>query len=502
MYYMAGTGGATSPASSHACVPPARPRRAEDAALGPWLRCSEGPEGLLVETDRLGMHPVFHTTLNMGPAVAERISELLARGADPTTDDDAIALFLRLGFFVEQDTPFLHIRAFPPGEGARWSATAAWQPATPTPLPGIDERISLDAAIDGFIAYFREAIRTAVETIEPSETALPLSGGRDSRNIALELHHQGFRPGLIFTQRFGPSSPDGDAPIACALGRRLGWTVQEVPASAQPCADEFDKNRRFDCLSDEHAWFAPCSRFIAQHRPRWIFDGLAGGALATGTFLRPHWQALWRKGDPRQLLQAINEDHYGAREWALERLLGRQALARWSRDRAVARLDAALLPYRDDPRGIERFMFWNRTRREIAPFVPRYSAPARAITPYLAPGLFEFLWSLPSHILRSAQGSLHDLALHRAYPHMADLPFAGHQPPRDPGAHARAMARSLLRTPALWQAGSIPDWAWLLPRLAAAAASKPLAVQMLPYLGWLVWFVSLQTMIRSHGRRL
>ncbi|WP_341676062.1 hypothetical protein [Niveibacterium sp. SC-1] len=498
MYHMAGAGAHAAPVIDRAQASAPNPRHAEFEPPGPWARWQENTQGLCVETDRLGMHPVFHARLKSGMAVAESAAELLARGADASTDDDAIALFLRLGFFVEQDTPFLHIRAFPPGGRFRWSERDGWRAEGRIALPAVDESLSLDAAIDGFITLFREAIKPAL-VVAPADTALPLSGGRDSRHIALELHRQGFAPSLVCVQRFGPGAPDGDAPIAVALGQRLGWQVREVPPATRPCADELDKNRRFDCLADEHAWFAPCARFLARHQPRWIFDGLAGGALATGTFLRAHWQAAWQAGDPRQLLRAINGDRYGAEEWVLERLLGRRALARWSEDRALARFEAAIAPYREDPRGLERFMFWSRTRREIAPFILRYGAPARVITPYLAPGLFEFLWALPSRVLRSAQGSLHDLALHRAYPELADLPFAGGPPPRDPGAHASAMARGLLASAELWRSGSVPDWIWLLPRLLAAAASKPLAVQMSPYLGWLAWFASLQAMTRGRS---
>lgn len=82
---------------------------------------------------------------------------------------------------------------------------------------------------------------------------------------------------------------------------------------------------------------------------------------------------------------------------------------------AIARYDAAPDPYQ---------MFWtfHRTRREIS-FVPQgiLGSAERVFCPYLDPEFAEFCLSLPFAVTRDRQ--LHDDAIARAYPAVADIPY-------------------------------------------------------------------------------
>ena len=55
-------------------------------------------------------------TLRVSPS----IPRLLADGAPVTLDDEALAVFFRLGFFLDDRTPFRAIRAVPPGARLTW----------------------------------------------------------------------------------------------------------------------------------------------------------------------------------------------------------------------------------------------------------------------------------------------------------------------------------------------------------------------------------------------
>ena len=60
---------------------------------------------LRVRNDRYGLHPLFYYATANDIAVSTSVARLLAGGAPADFDGDAIAVFLRLGFFVGDDTP-------------------------------------------------------------------------------------------------------------------------------------------------------------------------------------------------------------------------------------------------------------------------------------------------------------------------------------------------------------------------------------------------------------
>src|SRR5215211_6989478 len=102
----------------------------------------------------------------------------------------ALAVFLRLGFFLGDATPWTDRKATPPpglNEAARKSL---WDP--PKPIAPVHGRTRSEL-VDTYIDLFRQAVARML----PGEPfALPLSGGADSRHILLELIRQGRPPRL------------------------------------------------------------------------------------------------------------------------------------------------------------------------------------------------------------------------------------------------------------------------------------------------------------------
>src|SRR5437867_3914137 len=92
-------------------------------------------------------------------------------------DEDALAVFMRLGYFLGSDTPLRAIRAvMPPIERVHCS------------------ELQRGALIDEYIERFRAAIQRTLPCEHP---AVLLSGGRDSRHILLELVRSGVKADCI-----------------------------------------------------------------------------------------------------------------------------------------------------------------------------------------------------------------------------------------------------------------------------------------------------------------
>ena len=153
-------------------------------------------ERLIAANDRFGVQPLYYAseagTLRISPSVGA----LLRSGASPALDDAALAVFVRIGFFVGEDTPFRAIRALPPGACAEWRAgrfEVRSDRAHPAP-----STLGRDEAIDAFAQLFTRAVERRLQA-SASPIAVPLSGGHDSRHIVLALHALGRPPDRCVT---------------------------------------------------------------------------------------------------------------------------------------------------------------------------------------------------------------------------------------------------------------------------------------------------------------
>src|SRR5690606_37864606 len=92
-------------------------RQANTQSHGEWYWDGEH---LRARVCRLGVHPLFWRATRHGVALATTPLDLLEEGAD--LDYPALAVFLRLGFFVGEDTPFAGVRQLAPGAQLQWDA--------------------------------------------------------------------------------------------------------------------------------------------------------------------------------------------------------------------------------------------------------------------------------------------------------------------------------------------------------------------------------------------
>lgn len=124
---------------------------------------------------RLGFFPLYYYATDKEFGVSPSIEKLLAHGAPAELDDAAMAVYLRLGWTLGEDTVFRHIRALPPGGTVRWSggqARVSGGVSHPAPL-----RMSREEAIATFADLVRQAVRRRAAKDIPF--VLPLSGGRE-----------------------------------------------------------------------------------------------------------------------------------------------------------------------------------------------------------------------------------------------------------------------------------------------------------------------------------
>ena len=388
-----------------------------------------------VRNDRYGASPLFYWYDERQFCVSPSVLTLIERGAPTTIDESGLAAFLRLGFFLGDDTPFAAIRAVPPGSLLEWCegtlSKSGGRPRTRV------NRATRDAALDGFVTLFREAI--ARRPPNGAGTYVPLSSGRDSRHILFELAALGHRPQCVTIPRY-PPRPGEDERIAPLIARAVGAPHTELRQNPSRFSTELQKNWATHLCADEHAWYLEMIASLGT-APTVVYDGLGGALSVPNRFHSRESIALMEAGKTRELADRLLRSYSVQTETYLERVLRPDAYAALSRERAVERFAAELDGHVDAPDPIKSFNVWNRIRRELAlvPYGMMKHVPT-VYSPYFDHDLFDFLMGMPITTMTpdvaAGDKSFHTEAIHRAFPQYRELPFENKQAPKlDAGAH-------------------------------------------------------------------
>jgi hypothetical protein len=344
---------------------------------------------LTVCADRLGMLPIFYARSASRLIVGDSLREIVTLLGPMMLDDAAVAVFLRIGFYLGDDTPLAGVRVLSPG--TRCCVTAeSFVLRSQHEIPIHGEFVGDRATA---AAQYSELFAAAVSArVSGQRHGLPLSGGRDSRHILLELVAQGHRPDFAVTAY--DRTWLGDLNVAGSLSEAFGiphfaLLVDDIDSLAL----ETRRNEATDYLTDEHAWYMRVPRELVAQGAELFFDGIAGDVLSNGLFFNPKLLADMRRGN----YDAVARSLLGPQ--AELRYLSPRMQARLSWHVARDRLTEEVERHVEHLNPIKSFWFWNRTRREIAlaPMVIGRAVPAA--TPYIAPAVMDFLFSLPPELV-------------------------------------------------------------------------------------------------------
>ena len=434
---------------------------------------------LTVQNDRYGFFPLFYYCKDGEIGVSPSIHRLIKEGAPTAFDEAGLAVFLRLGFFIGEDTPYEHIRVLPPNATLEWDGTLKLLSDGYT-LGEPNFTISRDEAIDTYIALFRQSIQ---RRLPPHERfAIPLSGGRDSRHILFELLHQDHRPVTCVTIESYPPRSNEDAEVAAAITRELGLAHVLLSQRESWFKAEYKKNFATSFCSDEHTWYLGASDYLAKNFEV-AYDGIGGDVLSAALFVNSRRLGLFESGNTENIANEMLQDQ---NEATLAALLTPEMYARCSRKLAISNLQVEIGKHLCSPNPVGSFFFWNRTRREIAlvPYGLLGSLP-HVFSPYLDHDLFDFLVSLPVAML--ADHAFHTDTISRAYPQYAHIPYQGEiaqDDGHDLNAHlllkaqfSRDVAKYMLFTkPSRMMRNS-----YLFPRLLASLVSRKFSAHAIWY---------------------
>ena len=386
-----------------------------------------GSEGIFVEwswdgkqlkvcNDRYGIYPLYYAASGPKLLVSNSLLWILQRMDSVEINKEAVAIFLRLWQYIGNDTPFSGVQILPANSELIWEkgqinirqksvqiSSSAWQ------------QLSYHEAVDTYIQLFASAITRRI----PPDGAftVPITGGRDSRHILLELYRQQTLPSECVTLLMRPPASQEDVRVAGLLTEALGIRHRVIPRP-ESFLDTIEADIHLtQYCGGSHTWAPPLAKSLVG-RYHTVYDGLAGSILSSGFMVDKERADFFARGDLNKLALVL----LSGNEKRIHRELKHEWLNDYPLELAANRLTIELAKHVDAPNPMMSYLFWNRTRRSVGlvPFGILSKVPV-VHCPYLDHELFDFLFSInPDHYLKH---HFHDDVIRRAYPEFAFIPY-------------------------------------------------------------------------------
>ncbi len=375
---------------------------------------------LTVRNDYSGYYPLFYYANSTVIMVSNSLIKLVALGAPTNYDKDALSVFCRCGFFLAEQTPFKQIRALPP------NATLEWHDGQLSIKGGIRitkaQKLTRKAAVDGYIDFFRKAMERYQPP--PEEFALPLSGGRDSRQILFELHRKRKLPKLCVT-----CGEERDIFLAKRLAERLNLNHYTLVGDRPWIQYVWKKSIATHLCAMEHGWLMVLWEYLSSNFKE-CYEGTGVGALTRGDLLTRETVDLYEAGRFNNIA-TWTFSKFGPLEEFFKFLPERFEFIVKNKDSATELFANELQYFSQAANPLSSMSFWNWGRRAIAlhPFGLQ-SRVQKVNTPFLDKNLYDFVSSFtPGLILEQEPQSE---AIKKAFPEYADIPFYNQLPKKEP----------------------------------------------------------------------
>ena len=234
----------------------------------------EWKEGKLrVQTCFSGVVPLYYSLTANRLVISTSLSVVVKCIDRRNLDEDALSVFLRLGYFISDSTPFQFIKVF--GPSTNFTFPCGQLPATRYKLP-IRREISMSDARQRYIELFHQSMASRLPVDE--RFAMPITGGRDSRHILLELLRLNRRPEVLYTSEVFPPRVTNDIEIGKAVAKQCGLPHVVIPSPRRRLPAEIANIKATDYCADEHSWAVNIPVYLGQGYRRG-HDGINGGIL-------------------------------------------------------------------------------------------------------------------------------------------------------------------------------------------------------------------------------
>lgn len=267
------------------------------AVGGHWAAVLETPGRIVAAIDFIRSWPLFVASRSHGSrVVTDDIAIARSEAGDPPRDERGAREFLQLSYVTGSRTLFQGIRQMQAGErlqlGADGTSESTFFRRVGHANPGLVEDAGLDRAFSGALDRVFDRLFSRIGN---RQVVIPLSGGLDSRLLAVAMRDRGHRNVVNFTYGVGPTREvEISEEVASALGQRwefIQYTPDEIRAawasedagrfireshtgSSLPHIQDWYPVQQLQCrrLIDADAVFLPGHTIVGNVHDEWLVD--------------------------------------------------------------------------------------------------------------------------------------------------------------------------------------------------------------------------------------
>ena len=382
---------------------------------GAFIQWNFENERLELITDRYGIMPFYYYFDGFDLGFSSSVQNLVKRYSASEIDYQALSVFLRLGNYIGDSTPFLKIKRIHPFSRYVFDNN------------GLKiEKYKINVQIchldrDEAIRHYAELFQNSIErfaSVAKKNVVVPLSGGKDSRHILFSLLATGRVPDFCITVDDISRKFEQEVSIAKDICAQCDLRHVTIIRSMSCYDAEIKKNELTGYSTFDHGLFVSLREYLDIHCVDFIFDGLAGDVLSQSSFLNRTKTDYYISREFDALANEILGD-----EGYYPRMLSSSLYAKVSREDAINALVDELKKYSEYPNPVGQYYFWNRTRRSISlnPILV-LGHNKHVFFPYLDAAVYDFLVSLPVEYV--LEKSFHTMAIACAFPKFKHIPYA------------------------------------------------------------------------------
>lgn len=380
---------------------------------------------LTCQTSITGCLPIYYC-LDKNEITVSTSLIFLAKKQNSLPDLPAIILFLVLGDYIEDKTPFANIHALPLDSILSWS-----------PTEGLSVHLSRNpthTAINLMEALYQydQLVCKAVQTNSVTDVSQGLSGGSDSRHILMAIHRVGNQiPALYTSFHYIDVLSSADVEIAQMVANALGAKIKTINPIPNRVDAELIKNKIVEFQSLEHSWGINLAN--ALKNSEFLYDGINGGALFGQSDLvkylrKKHGQSL---PDWDQMQKDIIETFFTKRINFLRQIISLRFLSEENINTAKTLFENSLQTYKNYPNPFQAFRYYNHVSRNTSLFTYSLMKNNKILCPLDTPEMVRFALSLPWEI--SSDPDFQIKTIRKYYPDFAHIPFVEEYQPQKQG---------------------------------------------------------------------
>ncbi|MDP1652028.1 MAG: hypothetical protein Q8L56_04820 [Rhodocyclaceae bacterium] len=253
-----------------------------------FVRLEKATGSIDIGTDRTGLFPLYHAFEDGRLIFGTTLNFVKANLRNPTANYEAWEELFVLGEVIGDKSTVLGVERLRYGtrisiDNDKVRFVRYWTPEQP-------DLVDDATYIRNNNALLEEALALTVGEARPK--VVMLSGGEDSRRIALGVTRAGIDASFMTQRASHQGSFDVDTALACEVAKALGkeLIVEPLPDTVQYVADWKTRNELlgFECTA--HEWLLPLIRRTSSASI--IYDGIHGGGTINGHFFKEFPQAV------------------------------------------------------------------------------------------------------------------------------------------------------------------------------------------------------------------